>query len=117
MTRRFLAAVLWGSFALAACGSNHESGPGGGVVGGSCAHNSDCPYHCITNGYPGGMCTVECSRDEDCPSGTVCVDDGGGICAVLCNAAGDCSSYGSGWGCRDRSRKGNPGSIAVCHGT
>jgi hypothetical protein len=66
--------------------SGTGSGPGtdGGVVGGPCAGNGDCPVgqFCET---VAGVCTFECRMDDDCGGGT-------------CNSLGQCVGTGDGGG-------------------
>lgn len=116
-----VATALAFMFVLLACGSDGNGGPvvGGASsleVGAACREDRDCASRCIHDDkhYPGGMCTVSCRDDRDCPAGTACIDDKDGICAVTCRDHVDCDSFGRGYACDDRERKGAVGETFVC---
>lgn len=107
-----LSAMVAGSIG---CGSSVAVGSGGRLVGAPCASDSQCDAVCVTEkSYPGGFCTLKCSNDGNCPPGTACIDDAGGICGILCSSNVDCASFGRGFVCDSRSRKGSSGSAPVC---
>lgn len=108
------------ALALAACGGNSQTfqdpngpggvGPGGLVVGATCAKDTDCRFKCENN-----TCTAPCASDRDCPLGTVCIDDHGGVCLVSCTTNANCAGIGSpSYVCKDEDRLGSSGQARVC---
>ncbi len=103
-------------FFLALAGCSQNVGPTGLAVGGPCIDEFDCASgsYCLHAGFPDGTCTTNCRMQADCRGSSACVEEADGVCLLTCTSDDDCGREG--YICRERTRRGEIASVAVCVG-